>query len=252
MLRTRSSDRPIAYKILSKVAKVVKHAAQSPFDFRAHGWRPVRRARRLSNWELSAARANTTRRLLEQAGVAEDRIAQVVGKAGSEPLYPDNTIASANRRISIVLFGAKPRSCRPASTLTPKAGVVNDTGLAAPPLGQNPASLGSQTQELCPECVRRNRLISESAAPQKTAAREPAHTSPQQFFLPLPPLALPKLCVRFDAQLPTLSDSVEPNGGARVDRAIGNRFPQFYLTSPAPCPYFAGQDGAQGFHAPVG
>ena len=61
-----------------------------------------------SNWELSAARANASRRILEEAGVAEDRIAQVVGKAGSEPLYPDNPIASANRRISIVLLREAP------------------------------------------------------------------------------------------------------------------------------------------------
>ena len=61
-----------------------------------------------SNWELSAARANASRRVLEQAGVAENRIAQVSGKAGSEPLYPDNPIASANRRISIVLLREAP------------------------------------------------------------------------------------------------------------------------------------------------
>jgi len=61
-----------------------------------------------SNWELSSARANASRRILEEAGVAEDRIAQVSGKAGSEPLYPDNPVASANRRISIVLLREAP------------------------------------------------------------------------------------------------------------------------------------------------
>jgi len=61
-----------------------------------------------TNWELSAARANATRRILEADGVAEGRIAQVAGKAGSEPLYPDNPIASANRRITIVLMREAP------------------------------------------------------------------------------------------------------------------------------------------------
>ena len=61
-----------------------------------------------TNWELSAARANAARRILEQSGVAEGRIAQVIGKAGSEPLYPDNPIASANRRIAIVLMREAP------------------------------------------------------------------------------------------------------------------------------------------------
>ena len=40
--------------------------------------------------------------------ITEDRIAEVTGKAGSEPLYPDNPYASANRRISIVLLREAP------------------------------------------------------------------------------------------------------------------------------------------------
>ncbi|HRK68512.1 MAG TPA: flagellar motor protein MotB [Hyphomonas sp.] len=61
-----------------------------------------------SNWELSADRANASRRILMQAGVPGDRIFQVSGKAGSEPLYPDDPYASPNRRISIVLLREAP------------------------------------------------------------------------------------------------------------------------------------------------
>ena len=61
-----------------------------------------------SNWDLSAARGNASLKVLEDAGVAENRFAEVVGKAGSEPLYPDNPYASANRRISIVLLREAP------------------------------------------------------------------------------------------------------------------------------------------------
>jgi len=42
-----------------------------------------------SNWELSSDRANATRRLLEESALSPDRIFQVAGKAGSEPLFPD-------------------------------------------------------------------------------------------------------------------------------------------------------------------
>lgn len=56
-----------------------------------------------SNWELSAARANAARRVLAQGGLSDDRISQVVGKAGSDPLFPDDPFQAANRRISIVL-----------------------------------------------------------------------------------------------------------------------------------------------------
>jgi chemotaxis protein MotB len=61
-----------------------------------------------SNWDLSAARANAARKILEETGIGDERIAEVAGKAGSEPLYPDNPNASANRRISIVLLREAP------------------------------------------------------------------------------------------------------------------------------------------------
>jgi chemotaxis protein MotB len=61
-----------------------------------------------TNWELSADRANATRRLLEDSGLDEDRVYQVAGKASSEPLYPDDPYMPGNRRISIVLLREAP------------------------------------------------------------------------------------------------------------------------------------------------
>lgn len=61
-----------------------------------------------TNWELSAARANAARAMIEQGGVKDDRIYSVEGKAGSEPLLPDDPNASANRRLSIVLLNEAP------------------------------------------------------------------------------------------------------------------------------------------------
>jgi len=61
-----------------------------------------------SNWDLSADRANASRRILQTAGVANDRIYQVSGKAGSEPLFPNDPYLVGNRRISIVLMREQP------------------------------------------------------------------------------------------------------------------------------------------------
>jgi chemotaxis protein MotB len=61
-----------------------------------------------TNWELSADRANATRRLLETGGLDIDRIYQVSGKASSEPLFPDDPYMAGNRRISIVLLREAP------------------------------------------------------------------------------------------------------------------------------------------------
>jgi len=56
-----------------------------------------------SNWELSSDRANSARRLLIEAGVAEDRIKSVAGLADTRPILENAPQDSANRRISIVL-----------------------------------------------------------------------------------------------------------------------------------------------------
>jgi chemotaxis protein MotB len=56
------------------------------------------------NWELSADRANSSRRMLLDAGVSQDRIHRVVGRADQEPLFGDNPADPRNRRISIVLL----------------------------------------------------------------------------------------------------------------------------------------------------
>jgi chemotaxis protein MotB len=61
-----------------------------------------------SDWPLSAGRANAARQILQGAGVDPDRVYQVSGKAGSEPLYPDDPTLPGNRRIAIVLLREAP------------------------------------------------------------------------------------------------------------------------------------------------
>ena len=57
-----------------------------------------------SNWELSADRALATRRVLQDFGVSEQRVAKVTGQAANEPLLVDDPRAPQNRRISVVLL----------------------------------------------------------------------------------------------------------------------------------------------------
>ncbi|MDR3499974.1 MAG: flagellar motor protein MotB [Parvibaculum sp.] len=61
-----------------------------------------------SNWELTSDRANAARRIIEDQGLPDDRIYQVVGKADSEPLFPEDPHMAANRRLSIVLLREAP------------------------------------------------------------------------------------------------------------------------------------------------
>ena len=61
-------------------------------------------SRNYGNWELSADRANSSRRMLLEAGLPTERINRVIGKAEQEPLFADNPNDPRNRRISIVLL----------------------------------------------------------------------------------------------------------------------------------------------------
>ncbi|MBM3629349.1 MAG: hypothetical protein FJX21_16200 [Alphaproteobacteria bacterium] len=61
-------------------------------------------SRNYGNWELSADRANSSRRMLLEAGLPSDRINRVIGKAEQEPLFSENPNDPRNRRISIVLL----------------------------------------------------------------------------------------------------------------------------------------------------
>jgi chemotaxis protein MotB len=56
-----------------------------------------------SNWELSADRANSARRLLQQAGVRQDQVTQVRGYADQFLRVKSNPYDPSNRRISILV-----------------------------------------------------------------------------------------------------------------------------------------------------
>lgn len=57
-----------------------------------------------SNWELSAERANASRRELVAGGMQEDKILRVLGMASTINLQKDDGYAPINRRISIIVL----------------------------------------------------------------------------------------------------------------------------------------------------
>lgn len=71
------------------------HTDRTPYANAARGY---------SNWELSADRANASRRELTAAGMPEDKLARVVGMASSTLLDPANPFSPSNRRISILVM----------------------------------------------------------------------------------------------------------------------------------------------------
>jgi chemotaxis protein MotB len=65
-----------------------------------------------SNWELSADRANSARRLMQQDGVRSDQVTQVRGYADQLLRVKDNPLDPSNRRVTILVQnynGAPPK-----------------------------------------------------------------------------------------------------------------------------------------------
>jgi chemotaxis protein MotB len=98
---------PKTRKLLATVAKVMEklpnkvsiasHTDASPFNRQGY-----------SNWELSSDRANSSRRVLTESGVVQERMARVIGKAATEPLNEEDPLKPENRRITIVLMREAP------------------------------------------------------------------------------------------------------------------------------------------------
>jgi chemotaxis protein MotB len=104
--------------LLHRVAATVARLPH-PLDVTGHtDAAPFRGASERSNWELSAERANATRRLLLEAGVAEQRIHAVAGRADRVPLRDTQPLDPANRRVAILVLLPQP-SARPEAGRTP-------------------------------------------------------------------------------------------------------------------------------------
>ena len=101
-----------AKALLTKVAAVINRVPNAVSITGHTDATPFRPGAR-SNWDLSAERANATRRLLVEGGVAESRIRSVAGLAEREPLLPNDPGNAANRRVSVLLLRENTRNAAP-------------------------------------------------------------------------------------------------------------------------------------------
>ncbi|MBO0346991.1 OmpA/MotB family protein [Roseibium limicola] len=61
-----------------------------------------------TGWDLSSERANVARQVLNEYGVPDDQFFAVIGKADTEPMFPNDPYLAANRRIGILLKAESP------------------------------------------------------------------------------------------------------------------------------------------------
>lgn len=93
------SLRPVLENLVRVVAKM-----PNPITIEGHtDSRRYSNEEAYSNWELSADRTNSARRVMEGAGLTAGRIDRVVGHADRMPLIPDDKLNAMNRRITIIV-----------------------------------------------------------------------------------------------------------------------------------------------------
>ena len=95
------------------------------------------------NWELSADRANSTRRLIQENGVAANQVMEVRGYADQKLRKPDAPLDPANRRVSLVVHYVETHDGKtPDSNSLEKNGAASSVPtLPASPPGNDAAHL---------------------------------------------------------------------------------------------------------------
>jgi chemotaxis protein MotB len=133
---------PRSMELLEKVAEVVK-TLPNKIEISGHtDAKPYVGGHNYTNWELSADRANASRRVLVSAGISPDRLLMIKGRADTDPFVKTDPFDPQNRRISIVLLRQKAAT---APAPTPSEG-----GAAMPVHVPEPTSRSGPPAELVP------------------------------------------------------------------------------------------------------
>ena len=125
---------PRSTELLAKVAEVVK-TLPNKIEISGHtDAKPYAGGDNYTNWELSADRANASRRVLVGAGISADRLIMIKGKADTDPFVKTDPFDPQNRRISIVLLREKKPEPAPSDGGEIKpASVPEPTSRSGPP-----------------------------------------------------------------------------------------------------------------------
>jgi chemotaxis protein MotB len=167
-----------------------------------------------TNWELSTERANATRRLLTDAGLAETRVTRVTGLADRDPLLPADPFAAENRRIAIIVLNEKPRTTVPAGQPSGVSRVV-----PAGPAGTGVAASVTPTPLTAPQSPAVQLPAGQPPSTQSKPVQLPPGRSPpgpSQLVQPLvqSPAGLPPPVQPPGAQSPLLRAAVQARPGA--------------------------------------
>jgi chemotaxis protein MotB len=127
---------PYAREILHEIGKVLNdvpnkvslsgHTDATPYSGGESGY---------SNWELSADRANASRRELISGGMLDEKVIRVVGLSSAVMLDAKDPFNPINRRISIIVLNKRTEEAITSSSNTPEASSNDLASTAAAPQG---------------------------------------------------------------------------------------------------------------------
>ncbi|MGB7267712.1 MAG: flagellar motor protein MotB [Terracidiphilus sp.] len=121
-----------------------------------------------SNWELSADRANSARRLLQQNGVRADQVTQVRGYADQFLRVKSNPFDPSNRRVTILV--------KNQDGSTPSLQLAHAKVVSGSPPSSNPSASSAAKPQTPPSPAAQARP-SAASSPAKPAAASPAPKS---------------------------------------------------------------------------
>ncbi|MBA4248994.1 MAG: hypothetical protein C0432_04190 [Candidatus Puniceispirillum sp.] len=96
-------------KLLQKIGDIIKESTKKVV-IAGHTDATPYSGTEYTNWELSADRANSTRKAFVKFGVSPQRFESVIGREASDPLITKDPYAPQNRRIGITLLRDVPSS----------------------------------------------------------------------------------------------------------------------------------------------
>jgi len=159
-----------------------------------------------SNWDLSADRANSARRLLQQDGVRQNQVTQVRGYADMMLRVKNNPTDPSNRRISILV-----KNDTEVVPTFNAAGVVGGSTPLPKDIGGKPEAPAAAAKPGAKPAEGTKPGAGPAPAPAKTAQAEPAPAQPAKATPPpaakqaaptLAAAAKPGLMDRIKAMLP--------------------------------------------------
>jgi chemotaxis protein MotB len=124
-----------------------------------------------SNWDLSADRANSARRLLQQDGVRQDQVTQVRGYADMMLRVKNNPTDPSNRRISILVKNDN----GPVPTLS-AAGIVN--GTTPLPGSATKTATGAGAKQQAAPAAAKPTATAPAPVPSQAAQTKPSAATP--------------------------------------------------------------------------